>query len=105
MVKPYTVIGVVAVAAQKGASEPASPELILSYRQVPVSSLFYPILVASATKYVLRTQVAGDMSGAIHGVFRKIAPGFAIDDLRSMQQTVDASNFNQRLGFYLVVPE
>jgi ABC-type antimicrobial peptide transport system permease subunit len=42
------------------------------------------------------------MSGAIHSVFRKIAPGFAIDDLRTMQQTVDASNFNERLGFYLI---
>ncbi len=42
------------------------------------------------------------MSGPIHGVFAKIAPGFAIDNLRTMQQTVDAANFNQRLGFYLI---
>jgi ABC-type antimicrobial peptide transport system permease subunit len=34
-------------------------------------------------------------------VFRQTAPDFALDNFQTMQQAVDASNFSQRLGFYL----
>ena len=102
MAQPYTVVGVEADAVQKSASARALPELILSYRQIPEKSLFYPLLVASATNYVLRTRAHEAMTTEVHAVFHKMAPGFAIDNLRSMQKTVEASTFNQRLSVYLV---
>jgi predicted permease len=102
MENPYTVVGVVADAAQKSTSRPAIPELILSYRQIPEKSFFYPILISAAMNYVLRSRGREDLGGEIHGLFRRMAPGFAIDDLQTMQKTVDAANFNQRLGFYLI---
>jgi ABC-type antimicrobial peptide transport system permease subunit len=35
-------------------------------------------------------------------VFRQTAPDFALDNFQTMQQAVDQSNFNQRLGLYLI---
>jgi putative ABC transport system permease protein len=102
MVKPYTVIGVAANSTQESTAAPAAPELMLSYRQIPEHSLFYPILVTSATKYLLRTRAQNDLASAIHSVFKRFAPGFAIDNLQAMQKTVDAANFNHRLAFYLI---
>ncbi len=102
MEKPYAVVGVAADYAQKSTGKPAIPELILSYRQIPEKSFFYPLLVSAATNYVLRSQGKEDLGAAIHGVFRRMAPGFAIDNLRTMRKTVDAANFNQKLGFYLI---
>jgi len=102
MEKPYTVVGVTVDAAQKNTAAPAEPELMLPYRQIPQQSLFYPIVVSSATNFLIETHGQADFSTAVHGVFKKIAPGFAIDDLRTMQKTVDRANFNHRLGFYLI---
>jgi predicted permease len=102
MITPYTVIGVAADAVQKKVGAPPMPELMLSYQQIPQKSLFYPLLVASATKYTLRTAHHQELATPIHNVFRQMAPGFAIDDLQTMQQSVNASIFNQRLAFYLI---
>ncbi|HEX4165080.1 MAG TPA: ABC transporter permease [Bryobacteraceae bacterium] len=101
MEKSYTIVGVAADAAQKNLVERAVPEMDLSYRQVPQHSLFYPILLESATKFVVRATPGQNVSGAIRSVVRKEAPGFAIDDLQTMQKTVDKADFSQRLGFYL----
>lgn len=102
MEKPYTIVGVAADAVQKRVSAPVTPELMVSYRQIPEQSFFYQLLVASATNYALRTEGHSDEAAAIRSVFRRIAPGFAIDNLQTMQKAADASTFNQRLGFYLI---
>lgn len=102
MQKRYTIVGVTTDAAQRKVSEPAAPELDLSYRQIPRDSFYYTLLVSSATNYVLRTRTNEDLAPAIHRVLQRIAPGFAIDDLQTMQRAVDQSNFNQRLGLYLI---
>ncbi|HLH04212.1 MAG TPA: ABC transporter permease [Bryobacteraceae bacterium] len=102
MEKSYTIVGVTRDAAQKRVAEPARPEMVLSYQQIPERSLFYPLLVSSATKYVLRTHTATDLSNAIRALVQQSAPGFAIDDLKTMQQTVADANFSQRLSFYLI---
>jgi len=35
-------------------------------------------------------------------VFAQDAPGFALDDFHTMQETIDKNTFSQRLGLYLV---
>ncbi len=102
MVRPYTIIGVIADATQKNTAAPADPELMLPYRQIPQQSLFYPILVSSGVAYLVRMRGESDIAGAVHKVFQKIAPGFAIDSFQTMQKTVARANFNHRLGFYLI---
>ena len=101
MEKPYTIVGVTADAAQENLVDRAEPEMMLSYRQVPEHSLFYPILLGSATKFVLRAAAGQQVSNEIRRAVRREAPGFAIDDLRTMQTTVDKADLSQRLGFYL----
>ena len=102
MVQPYTIVGVAADAVQKRVSAPVMPELMLSYRQIPETSFFYPLLVSSATNYIIRTERGGDLSGSLRSVFHEIAPEFAIDNMQTLQKAADRSNFNQRLGFYLI---
>jgi predicted permease len=102
MEKPYTILGITADAVQKSTASPAEPELMLPYLQIPERSLFYPILISSATNYLLRTHGQADLATAVHSVFKKVAPGFAIDNLQTMRKTVDSANFNHRLGFYLI---
>ncbi len=101
MLKPYTVVGIVADAAQKNLVDRPAPEIQLSYRQIPEHSLFYPILLASAIKFVIHAEPNQNVAAAIRSAVRKAAPGFAIDDLQTMRTTVDKVDFNQRLGFYL----
>lgn len=102
MIAPYTIVGVAMDAVQKKVGAPPMPELMLSYKQIPEKSIFYPLLLASATKYTLRTVGGRELGAAIHHVFEQMAPGFAIDDLQMMQKSVEASIFNQRLAFYLI---
>lgn len=98
---PYTIVGVMQDAVQKGTAQSIIPEMMLSYRQIPEHSLFYRLVVNSATSYVVRTRGNQDRSGSIRSLFRQVAPGFAVDNLQSMQKTVDGANFSERLSFYL----
>ncbi len=102
MLKPYSVVGVMRDAVQKSIAEKPTPELVLSYRQIPEQSLFYPLLVNAATNFIVQTSGNSNLAGTIRRVFQRAAPGFAIDNLQTMQKTVDAANFNERLSFYLI---
>ena len=102
MEKPYTIVGVTRDAAQKGVARPVQPEIMFPYQQIPEHSLFYPLLVSSAMSYVVRTHTDSDLSNSIRSLIRQVAPGFAIDNLQTMRQTVDSANFSQRLSFYLI---
>ena len=102
MLKPYTVIGVMENNIRHNLTETAQPELTLSYQQVPRNALFYPFLLGSATQFVLHTGGDVDLSQTIHRVMRETAPGFAVDDLKSMQSALDDATGNQRLGVYLI---
>jgi predicted permease len=102
MLKPYTIVGVLENNIRRNLTEVTQPELTLAYRQVPPDSLFYPILLASATEFILHTSGDVDLSQTIHRVMRETAPGFAVDDLKSMQSALDDATGNQRLGVYLI---
>jgi putative ABC transport system permease protein len=102
MLKPYTVVGVLENNIRHNMTGATEPELTLSYQQVPRDSLFYPIVLASATQFILHTSGDVDLSQTIHRVIHETAPGFAVDDLKSMQSALDDATGNQRLGVYLI---
>jgi predicted permease len=102
MLKPYTIVGVLKDNLRHSLTESPKPELSLSYQQVPPDSLFYAILLASATQYVLHTRGDVDLAQSIHRAVQETAPGFAVDDLKTMESAVEDATGNQRLGFYLI---
>jgi putative ABC transport system permease protein len=102
MLKPYTIVGVIQNNIRRNLTEEPRPELTLSYQQVSRDSLFYSFLLASATQFVLRTSGDIDLTQSIHRVIRETAPGFAVDDLKSMESAVEDATGDQRLGVYLI---
>jgi ABC-type antimicrobial peptide transport system permease subunit len=71
------------------------------YEQVPSTSLFYQLLIKTVVFFAVKTRGNIVVAPAMRDVFRQTAPDFALDNFQTMQQAVDASNFSQRLGFYL----
>jgi predicted permease len=102
MLKPYTIVGVLKNNLRHNLTESPKPELSLSYNQVPPDSLFYAMLLASATQYVLHTRGDVDLAQSIHHAVQESAPGFAVDDLKTMESAVEDATGNQRLGVYLI---
>ncbi|HET9282893.1 MAG TPA: ABC transporter permease [Candidatus Angelobacter sp.] len=102
-VKPYTIVGVLGdQVGSGGISRPTRPLLLVPYEQVPSSSLYYQLLIKTLVFFVVKTHGNIAVAPAMHDVFRQTAPDFALDNFQTMQQAVDQSNFNQRLGLYLV---
>ncbi|HKR94301.1 MAG TPA: ABC transporter permease, partial [Candidatus Angelobacter sp.] len=101
--KPYTIVGVLGdQVGSGGISRPTLPLLLVPYEQVPSSSLYYQLLIKTLVFFVVKTHGNIAVAPAMHDVFRQTAPDFALDNFQTMQQAVDQSNFNQRLGLYLV---
>ena len=102
MLKPYTIVGVIGDQIDHSAAALARPMLFLSYQQVPMSSLFYPALLKTVVFFVVKTR--GDIAVApvARTVFKQVAPDFAIDNFSTMRESLAQSNFNDRLGLYLI---
>ena len=52
--------------------------------------------------FVVKTRGDISVTSEIREIFRKDAPGFALDNFQTMQEAVKKNTFNQRLGLYLV---
>src|SRR5262249_11339888 len=102
MLKPYTIVGVLGDQVDTSTAQPAQPVLMLAYRQVPTSSLYYQILVQTIVNLVVRTRGDIAVAPAVRSVFHELAPDYAIDNFQPLQQAVDQSNFSSRLGLYLI---
>lgn len=102
MLRPYTIVGVLADAVQSKITEPVSPEIDLPYAQIPLKSLYYQIMVMPETTYVVRTRGPVEITPAIRNAFHESAPDFAVDNFTTMRAAHDDAAFNQRLGLYLV---
>lgn len=102
LTRPYTIVGVLADSVQDNISHPVIPEIDLAYPQVPVTSFYYQILVSPETNYVIRTQGPVEIVSALRNAFHESQPGFALDDFSTMTDARDQSDFNQRLGVYLI---
>lgn len=100
-IKPYTIVGIIGDQVDNGVSRPPKPLLLVPYEQVPPTSLFYQLLIKTVVFFAVKTHGNIAVAPAMRDIFRQTAPDFALDNFQTMQQAVDTSNFNQRLGLYL----
>jgi ABC-type antimicrobial peptide transport system permease subunit len=101
MIRPYTIVGVIGDQVDTSTSQPAQPFLMLPYRQIPTTSLFYQALIKTVVNFVVKTRGDVAVAPAIRSVFQQIAPDYALDNFQTMQAAVDQSNFSSRIGLYL----
>jgi putative ABC transport system permease protein len=102
MIKPYTIVGVLADQVDRGVGAAVQPLLLLPQQQIPTTSLFYPAMLGTMVNFVVRTRGDVPVAAEVRSVFRRDAPGFALDGFQTMQEAVEKNTFNQRLGLYLV---
>jgi putative ABC transport system permease protein len=101
MLRPYTIVGILGDQVDASTSQPAQPFLMVPFRQVPTTSLFYPALINTIVNFVVKTRGQVSVAPAMRSVFHEIAPDYALESFRTMQEAVDQSNFSSRMGLYL----
>jgi putative ABC transport system permease protein len=101
MVKPYTIVGILGDQVDTSTSQPPQPFLMIPYRQVPSTSLFYQALVKTIVNFVVKTRGDVAVAPAMRSVFHEIASDYALDNFQTMQHALDQSNFSSRIGLYL----
>ena len=102
MIKPYTIVGVLADQIDTKVGAEVKPLMLLPQNQIPATSLFYQALLGTVVNFVVKTRGDIPVAAEVRSVFRKDAPGFALDNFQTMQEAVDKNTFSQRLGLYLV---
>ncbi len=102
MVKPFTIVGVLADQVDQHVGTPAQPYVLLSQQQIPTTSLFYQALLKTVVSFVVRTRGNVPVVPQMRSIFHEVAPGIALDNFETMQEVVDKNTFSQRLGLYLV---
>ncbi|MBZ5520727.1 MAG: ABC transporter permease [Acidobacteriia bacterium] len=102
MIKPYTIAGVIGDQVDQSVSTPPKPMMILPYQQIPPASLFYPALLKTLVFFTVKTRSNVAVAPAARSVFKQVAPDFALDNFQTMQESFAQSNFNDRLGLYLI---
>jgi predicted permease len=102
MIKPYTIVGILGDQVDRSVGGEPQPLLMVPQQQIPTTSLFYQALLKTMVSFVVKTR--GDIPVAVEmrSVFKQNAPGFALDDFKTMEDAVDQNTFSQRLGLYLV---
>ena len=101
MVKPYTIVGIVGDQVDVSTAQPPQPFLMIPFRQIPSTSLFYQALVSTIVNFVVKTRGNVAVAPAMRSIFHELAPDYALDNFQTMQEAVDQSNFSSRMGLYL----
>jgi putative ABC transport system permease protein len=102
MIKPYTIVGVLADQVDHGVGSDIQPFIMLPDQQIPTTSLFYQALLKTVVSFVVKTRGNVPVAPAMRTVFHEVAPGIALENFQTMQEAVEKSTFSQRLGLYLV---
>jgi len=102
MLKPYTIVGVLADQVDETVGGEVQPFIMLSQQQIPTTSLFYQALLRTMVSFVIRTRGNIPVATEMKSVFHQVAPGLALDNFRTMQDAVELNTFSKRLGLYLV---
>jgi putative ABC transport system permease protein len=102
MIEPYTIVGVFADQVDSNVGGAVQPFLLLSQHQIPTTSLFYQALLKTVVSFVVKTRGSVPVAAEMRSVFRQTAPGFALDDFKTLEEAVQKNTFSQRLGLYLV---
>jgi len=102
MPKPYTIVGVLADTTQENVNLPILPEAYLSFWQIPPTSLFYGALLKTSVSFLIKTSADVSIASAVRQVFRRCAPHYAVENFRTMKQTIQGANAKQEICFYLI---
>jgi putative ABC transport system permease protein len=102
MIKPYTVVGVLADQVDDSVGGESQPFIVVPQQQIPTTSLFYQALLETIVHFVVKTRGDIPVAAEMRSVFHQTAPGFALDDFQTMQEAVEKNTFSQKLGLYLV---
>jgi putative ABC transport system permease protein len=102
MIRPYTIAGVLADQVDQNVGGDVQPLILVPQEQVPTTSLFYQALLDTGVSFVVKTRTDIPVAVQMRALFHEAAPGFALDNFQTMQETVEKSTFSQRLGLYLV---
>jgi predicted permease len=102
MIKPYTIVGILGDQVDKAVGGSIQPLVLLPQQQIPTTSLFYQALLKTVVSFVVKTRGEIPVAAEMRAVFRQNAPGFALDEFKTMQEIVEEHTFSQRLGLYLV---
>jgi putative ABC transport system permease protein len=102
MIKPYTIVGVLGDQVDTTVGGEVQPFIMLPQEQIPTTSLFYQALLSTMVHFVVRSRGDIPVAAETRSLFHRAAPGFALDDFKTMQESVDQHTFSQRLGLYLV---
>lgn len=102
MLKPYTIVGVLADQVDTNVGGAIQPLVLLPQQQIPTTSLFYQALLKTVVTFVVKTRGNIPVAQQMRTVFHQLAPGFALDNFETMQDAVDKNTFSNRLGLYLV---
>jgi putative ABC transport system permease protein len=102
MIKPYTIVGVLGDQVDRSVGGDVQPLILIPQQQIPTTSLFYPALLKTVVTFVVKTRGNIPIAPEMRSVFKQNAPGFALDNFQTMQETIEQNTFSQRLGLYLV---
>ncbi len=101
--QPITIVGVSGDTVQRNdIGGPIEPQVAMSFRQVPDSSVLTHYLVAVAASFAVRSR--GDLSVSaqqIRDVVKNEAPGFAIDNLAPLSGAVQQTLRTQQLAMQI----
>ena len=75
MIQPYTIVGVIGDQVDASTSQPPQPFLMIPYRQVPSTSLFYQALIKTIVNFVVKTRGEVAVAPAMRSVFHDTRPG------------------------------
>jgi ABC-type antimicrobial peptide transport system permease subunit len=95
-------VGILGDQVDKSVGSAPQALILIPQQQVPTTSLFYQALLKTVVNFVVKTRGNIPVAQEMHSVFNQYAPGFALDSFKTMQETVEANTFSQRLGLYLV---
>ena len=101
MIRPYTIVGVIADQLENEVGGSVDPLILLPYHQVPTTSLFNQALLKFMVSFVVKTRGNMDVAAEMRSAFHQYAPGFALSDFQTMQKAVDDSIFSERLSLDL----
>src|SRR6202158_3813692 len=102
MIKPFTIVGVLGDQVDTTVGGDVQPLILLSQQQIPTTSLFYQALLKTVVTFVVKTRGDIPVAAEMRSVFHRFAPGFALDNFRTMQEAVEQNTLRQRLGVGMV---
>lgn len=102
MVKPLTIVGVLADQAGRSVVGDIEPAALIPMQQIPTTSLFYQALLNTVVSFVVKTRGNIPVEIEMRSLFHRDARGFALDNFETMQEAVEKDTFGRRLSLYLI---